>query len=177
MGSHVVISVLNAWSHGGRASWPDTPGMVIKAYLLFTIFQKRQRELWKKFRNNFTRICISIFSAYLSKGWYWRSWLGERRSQQKRTRTKGGKNETKWIDVCYKWALFKIELVTDLDFRYAKLVRLKNSFKHILVKQLTFFSSVPVYNGTSPSIKMAITIDSHLWESVSSIFLYFINFY
>ena len=43
----------------------------------------------------------------------------------KKNKGEGAKNDPKWVDVYCEWSLFKIALVTDLGFRYAKLVRLK----------------------------------------------------
>ena len=137
VGSHELILVLNSWSHGGRACCPDTPGMVITAYLLIPIFEKRNRELLSEnvlnwlpmFRSNFVRICTSILSAYLTKGWYWKSWLrevGEGGSSTKKNKWEGCKNGPKRLDVYCGWSLFKIAPVTDLVFRYAKLVHLRN---------------------------------------------------
>ena len=95
----------------------------------------------------------------------------------KTNKGEGGKNGPKWVDVYCEWSLLKIALLTDLGFRYATLFCLKILFKHIFVKKLTYFSIVPMYIGTSPSIKIAVTHECHLWKSVSLLFLFFINFY
>ena len=40
--------VVDEWSHSGGVFWLDIPSMVITAFiLLFPIFQKWHRELWK----------------------------------------------------------------------------------------------------------------------------------
>ena len=101
--------------------------------------------------------------------------VGEGGVSTKKNKGEDDKNGPKRVDVYCEWLLFKSALGTDLGFRYAKLVRLKISFKHILVKKLKNLSGVPTYIGTSPSVKIAITHESHLWKSVRLLLLFFIN--